>query len=94
MFILILTYKAPIEKILELLDAHCRYLDKYYATKNFLASSPQVPREVGIILCRAKSRAEVEEIIKEAPFNAVADYQIIEFEANKAVEKFQELLDK
>lgn len=45
MFVLILTYKAPIEKVLELLDAHRCYLDKYYATGNFLASGPQVPRE-------------------------------------------------
>lgn len=94
MFVLILTYKAPIEKVLELLDAHRCYLDKYYATGNFLASGPQVPREGGIILCRAESRAEVENMIKEDPFNAVADYQIIEFEANKAVKKFQELLEK
>lgn len=94
MFILILTYKAPIEKVLELLDAHCCYLDKYYATGNFLASGPQVPREGGIILCQAESQAEVENMVKEDPFNAVADYQIIEFEANKAVEKFQKLLEK
>lgn len=27
MFVLILTYKAPIEKVIELLEAHCCYLD-------------------------------------------------------------------
>nr|WP_244983369.1 MULTISPECIES: hypothetical protein [Bacteroides] len=46
------------------------------------------------MLCQAKSKMEVENIVKEDPFNAIADYQIIEFEVNKAVEKFQELLDK
>ena len=94
MFILILTYKAPLEKVLELLDAHRCYLEKYYAIGNFLASGPQVPRKGGIILCQAKSKMEVENIVKEDPFNAIADYQIIEFEVNKAVETFQELLDK
>lgn len=94
MFALILTYKAPIEKVLELLDAHCRYLDKYYATGNFLASGPQIPRTGGIILCKAINRTEVEEIIKEDPFNAIADYQVIEFEPNKSVEGFAELLNK
>ena len=44
MFVLILTYKAPIEKVIELLEAHCCYLDKYYAAGIFLASGPQVPR--------------------------------------------------
>ena len=56
MFILILTYKAPLEKVLELLDAHRCYLEKYYAIGNFLASGPQVPRKGGIILCQAKSK--------------------------------------
>ena len=49
MFILILTYKAPLEKVLELLDAHRCYLEKYYAIGNFLASGPQVPRKGGIL---------------------------------------------
>ena len=42
--------------------------------------------------CRAQSRAEVEKIIGEDPFNAVADYRVIEFEPNKSVEGFKELL--
>lgn len=46
----------------------------------------------GVILCRAQSRAEVEKIIGEDPFNAVADYRVIEFEPNKSVEGFKELL--
>ncbi|CAG9895298.1 hypothetical protein BOVA604_2413 [Bacteroides ovatus] len=93
MFVLILTYKAPIEKVLELLDAHCRFLDKYYNAGNFLASGPQIPRTGGVILCRATDRVEVEEIIKEDPFNEIADYQIIEFEPNKSIEGFKDLLN-
>ena len=93
MFVLILTYKAPIEKVLELLDAHCCFLDKYYTAGNFLASGPQIPRTGGTILCRAKNRQEVEEIIKEDPFNEIVDYQIIEFEPNKSIEGFKELLN-
>lgn len=92
MFIIILTYKAPIEKVLELLDAHCSFLDKYYEQGKFLASGPQVPRTGGIILCCATNCSEVEEIIKEDPFQAVADYQLIEFEPNKSVDSFKQLL--
>lgn len=86
MFVLILTYKAPIEKVIELLEEHNAYLDKHYATGRFIASGPQVPRIGGVILCKADSRQEVEDIIKEDPFNAVADYRIIEFEVNKSIE--------
>lgn len=86
MFVLILTYREPLEKVIELLEDHRLYLDKHYAAGHFIASGPQVPRTGGVILCKAANRAEVEEIIKEDPFNAVADYQIIEFEVNKSIE--------
>lgn len=86
MFVLILTYKAPMEKVLELLEAHCSFLDKYYAQGKFVASGPQIPRTGGVILCQAVDRAEVEDIIKEDPFQMVADYQVIEFEPNKSVD--------
>lgn len=86
MFVLILTYREPLEKVIELLEDHRLYLDKHYAAGHFIASGPQVPRTGGAILCKAANRAEVEEIIKEDPFNAVADYQIIEFEVNKSIE--------
>lgn len=89
MFVLILTYREPIEKVIELLEDHRLYLDKYYAAGYFLASGPQVPRTGGVILCKAANRMEVEEIIKEDPFNAVADYQIIEFEVNKSIETYE-----
>lgn len=56
MFILILTYKAPLEKVLELLDAHRCYLEKYYAIGNFLASGPQVPAREGLYFVRRKAR--------------------------------------
>ncbi|MCS2250109.1 YciI family protein [Bacteroides fragilis] len=92
MFVLILTYKAPIEKVIELLEAHCCYWISIMLPESFLLPGPQVPRTGGVILCRAQSRAEVEKIIGEDPFNAVADYRVIEFEPNKSVEGFKELL--
>lgn len=85
MFVLILTYKVSIERVLELLDVHNAFLDIHYKSGHFVASGPQVPRKGGVILCRATSRTEVEEIIKEDPFNEIADYQIIEFEVNKSI---------
>lgn len=43
MFVLILTYKAPIEKVIELLEAHCCYLDKYCAPESFLLPGAGAP---------------------------------------------------
>jgi len=83
MFIIILTYNAPLEIIDRHLTAHRAFLDKHYAAGDFIFSGPQNPRAGGIILCRAQSRETVEHIIASDPFQAVASYQIIEFTPNK-----------
>lgn len=92
MFVLTLTYKAPIEEVLRLLPAHNQYLSKYYEAGNFMASGPQIPRAGGVILCKADNRAAVEQIIKEDPFNEIAVYHIVEFEVNKNMPGFEALL--
>lgn len=46
-----------------------------------IASGPQTPRVGGVILIKAESRAVVDSIIEQDPFNinGVADYRIVEF---------------
>ncbi len=85
MFIVLLTYTHGLDPILEHLEAHRTFLDKYYETGNFICSGAQNPRTGGVILCRATNKAQVEEIIKEDPFNitGAASYKIIDFEASK-----------
>lgn len=92
MFIITLTYTATIEEVLRLLPAHQLFLDKYYETGNFIASGPQVPRIGGVILCRSNNYKEVEQIIKEDPFNEIATYHITQFEINKYTGEFKSLL--
>lgn len=91
-YLLILTYTAPMEEVDKLLPAHRLYLDKNYAAGHFIASGRQNPRTGGIILCRAASRAQTEQIIHEDPFNAVATYQIIEFEPSKCIAGLESIL--
>ncbi|NRD78006.1 YciI family protein [Bacillus sp. BRMEA1] len=81
MFIINLTYKAPIEKVDEAREEHIKFLQKYYAQSIFLASGPKVPRSGGIILAQEVSRVELETIIQEDPFwiKQIAEYEIIEF---------------
>jgi uncharacterized protein YciI len=85
MFVILLTYIHGIDPILTHLDAHRKFLDKYYEAGKFICSGAQKPRNGGVIICCAPNKAEVEEIIKEDPFNIneAASYQIIEFEASK-----------
>ncbi|HEY5570032.1 MAG TPA: YciI family protein [Bacteroidales bacterium] len=92
MYLLILTYNAPMEEIDKLLSAHRHYLDKNYAAGHFIASGRQNPRTGGVILCRTASRAQTEQIIREDPFNAVASYQIIEFEPSKCMAGLESIM--
>ncbi len=81
MFIAILTYKKPLEEVDRHLQAHRDYLAVHYAAGDFIASGPQTPRVGGVIMMKAESRAAVDSIIAQDPFNinGIADYQIVEF---------------
>ncbi|MEV6952575.1 YciI family protein [Streptomyces sp. NPDC051183] len=85
MFVMELTYTAPIESVEEEMDAHIAWLDGYYASGIFLASGRKVPRDGGVILAGGVSRAEIERIAAEDPFTVagVCAYRITEFMATK-----------
>ncbi|ANE51134.1 YciI family protein [Flavisolibacter tropicus] len=92
MFIVELTYNAPLEQIDVHLAAHVQFLDKFYGSGNFIVSGRKVPRDGGIILAAAKSKSEVEKIIAEDPFykHQLAEYKITEFIPSKQAHNIQE----
>ncbi|WP_438590032.1 YciI family protein [Duncaniella muris] len=89
MFIAILTYRKPLSEVDKFLAAHREYLTKHYAAGDFIASGPQTPRVGGVILMKAESRAEINSIIEQDPFNIndIADYRIVEFTPTMFVER-------
>jgi len=91
MFILTLTYIAPIEIIDELIPAHRVYLDENYALGKFICSGAQIPRTGGIIICNAIDKTEVSEIILRDPFyiQGAVDYNITEFTPTKYADEFK-----
>jgi uncharacterized protein YciI len=84
MFIISLTYTAPLEQIDAHLAAHRAFLAEQYARGVFLMSGRKVPREGGIIIAQGISRDEVETLIRQDPFHqaGVARYDIVEFAPN------------
>lgn len=94
MFVIILTYKRPLEEVLKHLPAHCGYLDRHYAAGTFVCSGPQLPRTGGVILCRAVDRLAVDGLILDDPFytEGIADYEVIEFEVNHFAPNFEPFL--
>ena len=85
MFVIELTYKADLAEIDAHMAAHVVFLKKHYAAGSFIVSGRKIPREGGIILASARTRPEVEAIIKEDPFyrHGLAEFRIIEFRASQ-----------
>ncbi|QKW06521.1 hypothetical protein HUT18_09010 [Streptomyces sp. NA04227] len=85
MFVLELTYVAPMERIESALPEHIAWLDAHYASGVFIASGRKVPRDGGVILAVGDDRAKIEEITRSDPFTVagVAEYAITEFVATK-----------
>ena len=95
MFVIELIYKADLGEIDARMAAHVRFLKKYYAAGNFLVSGRKIPRDGGIILAVAKSRRDIEAIVKADPFCAhgLADFRIIEFRASQRANDIQKRIE-
>jgi uncharacterized protein YciI len=85
MFVLELTYTAPVERVDELLEAHVAWLDALYEDGVFIASGRKNPRDGGVILAVGDDRARIEKIAAADPFTVggVCQYRITEFIATK-----------
>ncbi|MBT2507924.1 hypothetical protein J7I98_18955 [Streptomyces sp. ISL-98] len=85
MFVLELTYTAPLERVEELLEAHVAWLDAQYEAGLFIASGRKQPRDGGVILAVGDDRAQIEKIAAADPFTVggVCSYRITEFIATK-----------
>jgi uncharacterized protein YciI len=85
MFVLELTYTAPVERVDALLEAHIEWLDAQYAAGVFIASGRKNPRDGGVVLAAGVDRAEIEKIAAADPFSVegVCAYRITEFYATK-----------
>jgi len=94
MFLVIVTYKRPIEDIEKALPGHVAFLDSYYEKKKLIFSGRQNPRTGGIILVNSNDKEEIINMIQEDTFSkeGLADYQIIEFTPTKCDERFSQFL--
>ncbi|MET9912412.1 YciI family protein [Streptomyces sp. NPDC006476] len=95
MFVLELTYTAPLDAVDALLPAHVAWLDEQFGKGVFLLAGRKNPRDGGIILALAEDRAQAEEIAAGDPFatGGVCTYRVTEFDATRtapALERFRE----
>ncbi|MFF1374752.1 YciI family protein [Streptomyces sp. NPDC058308] len=85
MFILELTYTAPLAAVDEQLAAHVVWLDEQYEAGVFIASGRKNPRDGGVIIAVADDRARIEKLLATDPFTVagVCEYRVTEFYATK-----------
>jgi uncharacterized protein YciI len=84
-FVIELIYKADLAQIDAHMKAHVAFLRKHYDAGRFLVSGRKIPRDGGIILAIAESRAQIEAIVREDPFcvHGLAEFRVIEFRASQ-----------
>lgn len=94
MFIVVLTYQAPIEEVDAHLKAHIEFLDHYYEQGVFVASGRQVPRVGGVILAKAENPEALRAVVDADPFltSGVATAEIIEFTPTRAIPSLSALV--
>ncbi|MFG2568310.1 YciI family protein [Streptomyces sp. NPDC048567] len=85
MFVLELSYTAPMDRVDAALNAHVAWLDRQYEAGVFIASGRKNPRDGGVILAVGDDRAAIEALAATDPFVAegVCAYRITEFIATK-----------
>lgn len=95
MFLIVLTYIKPVAEADRFMAAHRDFIQREYAAGRFLLSGRKEPRDGGVIVARAGSRAEVEALIRDDPFHTegIADFQIIEFRPSMAAPELSHLLE-
>jgi uncharacterized protein YciI len=94
-FVIELIYKADLAAIDAHMTAHVAFLEKYYASGNFLVSGRKIPRDGGIIMAVARNRETIEKIVREDPFytEGLAEFRIIEFRASQRAGDIQQRID-
>ena len=92
MFVIELTYTAPLAEIDAHMAAHMKFVRKYYASGHFVVSGRKIPRNGGIILAVGSSREEVETIAREDPFCArgLAEVRVIEFRVSQQADDIEQ----
>lgn len=96
MFVVQLSYLAPLSEVDKYLQAHREFLDYYYKQGLLVLSGPMKPRTGGIIIAATNDRAYLESIFKKDPYYLaeIAEYQFIEFTPVNHRAELQDIIQK
>ncbi|GII23635.1 YciI family protein [Planosporangium mesophilum] len=95
MFLLIVSYTAPLAEVDAILADHLQFVVDHYADGTFLLSGRQNPRDGGgFILAKGDDRDAIERLIATDPFviKNVAAYTVIQVEPTRAAAELKDAL--
>ena len=83
MYVLIVEYVVPLERVNELRPAHLEYLERHYADGTFLVSGRQDPPVGGLIVAADVDRDRLDALIATDPYvtEGAARYRVVRFTA-------------
>jgi uncharacterized protein YciI len=95
MFVMVLKYLVPLDEVEEHMEAHVRFLERFYREGKFIVSGRREPKTGGVILADVDSEVEAMKIVCEDPFfvEKVADYELIRFTPTRHDPRFAAFLD-
>ncbi|MDQ3402820.1 MAG: YciI family protein [Actinomycetota bacterium] len=85
MYVVLITYTAPLEEIDYVLPDHAEWLGKQYAAGYFLASGRQKPHTGGVVIAAPMSKDKLVSLLATDPFaqRGLVHHEVIEFQANR-----------
>lgn len=85
MYVVNLTYTAPLERVDDALEAHRAFLERQFDAGVFIAAGPKLPRTGGIILAARIGRERLDAILATDPFaqQQLATYAVEEFKVTR-----------
>lgn len=86
MYLLIVTYKKPVEVVSTYNEAHIEWVKQYFKEDIFMAAGPKKDKNGGVILAKSIDRKTLDAILAEDIFvkSNVADYAVIDFDCKLA----------
>ncbi len=94
MYVVILTYKVPLDEVERFFAAHIEYIERYHAQGPYILSGRREPRSGGVLIAANCSREEIEAIVAADPYrlNDIADFTITDFIPTRFDKCFAEYL--
>ncbi|MBS6033779.1 MULTISPECIES: YciI family protein [Pantoea] len=93
MYVVSLDYFRPMEEVEALLAAHIAWLDRYFDAGAVIAAGRKDPRTGGLLLLKEMPREQLDALLAEDPFVAVAHYTVTRVNVTRAATEFAGLKD-